>query len=112
MKTIVNFSHPISQSSLEILTEALGDDVNVVDIPVRLEPSQPFPPQIDKIMILIARTTNTIDYIVLPGLSAAAVLLAQRMPAIPIIRFHNRQKITFDFQPIEIITNGKSRLLA
>lgn len=78
---VLNFAHPITGEQAEQLKKLLGTEIEIVDIPVQLDLSQPMAEQIESIVDSIGWTPTdwqTNQFIVNPpGLStAASVLLA------------------------------------
>lgn len=80
---IVNFSHPLTEEQLAQIAQAEQldrEDIHVQQISVQLDQQRPFLPQILALIehVTFERDDNRIC-VVLPGLSAAAVLLVEQL---------------------------------
>jgi len=76
MKTIFNFSHPLSQKTAEQITQAVGEN-RVAVIRVQLDLSQPLKPQVFDICHSAVNEHGKPDYI-LPPMHAYAAVLTDR----------------------------------
>ncbi len=98
---VVNFSHPLSSTALAQITEAITDgktDVEVIDVKVQVDTNAPLAPQVTPLI----EAAKDADYVVMPGLSNVAVLIARAIPT-PVIVLKgvkNVAGITFEFAEI------------
>lgn len=77
MKKVVNFSHPLSPAAVAALENLMGDEVEIIDIPVQIDLSlAKVQPQIEAI---IDEVPPGVDAIVPPGLSIVTALLCARL---------------------------------
>lgn len=74
MKTIWNFSHPLNSITIQQITAELEDEIEVFDIKVQVDQEKKLKPQVYEIcQVASAEGRPRPDYIILPGLAAAAV---------------------------------------
>lgn len=107
MEMILNFSHPLSASSLQQLKSVHGfpDDLQVVDRPAQFDTQLPFAPQVDA---LIGDATGS-EVLVLPALNFAAALMVaiwhKRFGSMPVIIRTRPVKdgLVTIFEPAEVI---------
>lgn len=74
MKTILNFSHPLSTKCAEQITAAIGPN-RVVNIRFQLDLNRPFKPQVFELCENAITEHGKPDYILPPSLAAGAILV-------------------------------------
>jgi len=86
MKTVLNFSHPLSHAAVERLKEMVGSDLEIHEIAMHFDLSKPLEPQIQAAIHKAGVAKVSPDYIVPPGLSPAAIVVSRIYPAAKIVR--------------------------
>lgn len=108
MKTLVNFSHPLTTSAKVRLAEMVGDEINEIVIPVQLDLEAPMTPQLQKLVKLVP---SSFDLYIPPSLPVAAACVTVALsvgygdtcsPYYPPIVVMKRNGLS-GFMPAEII---------
>jgi hypothetical protein len=76
MKTLVNFSHPLTTSAKVRLAEMVGDEINEIVIPVQLDFDEPMIPQLQGLVNL---APSSFDLYIPPSLSVAAAYVTVQL---------------------------------
>lgn len=113
MKTVLNFSHPLSAQAVARLREMMKEDVSVVDIRVQIDFSQSVKEQIDA-LVEIAFRHLPIAAVIPPGMSTVGGPLVARLsyaqsdamlPVPPpiVVMARDETAIFSAFMPVEIM---------
>ena len=73
MKTLMNFSHPLTTSAKARLAEMVGDEINEIVIPVQLDLDAPMTPQLQALANL---APSGFDLYMPPSLPVAAAYVS------------------------------------
>lgn len=97
--TIVNFSHPLTETALNQISEATQATIAVTNIPVAVNTNESLPPQVGPLI----EAALDADLIILPGLATVAALIARALPSKRIIVLKGVKSVagvTFEFAEI------------
>jgi hypothetical protein len=122
MITVLNFSHPLNpEAAAEIKTRYGAGEAALCTIPVQVDLTQPLMPQIERIFQEALRAVRdvygaegagsplNVDCLILPGLSAVAVPLANRFPTANLIVMASNGSTPPKFMPVELLRSRQWR---
>lgn len=79
MKKVVNMAHPLSQRAIEQIAAAVGDEVEIIDIPVQIDLDGDIVAQLNEFVDRVAAEVIPIDIMFPPSLPVAAAYVTARL---------------------------------